>query len=201
MKKLILVLVITILFFSVSVFAEISEKDFLKQMQEIALENNAEKKLEGATKILEEGDEYQGFLILKYAAMASFDVGQLEKAKIYAEQLLSLSKNYRRDWNYGNAIHDGNVILGRVAIRQNNIQLAKEHLLKAGKTKGSPQLNTFGPNMSLANDLFENGEKETVIEYFELCKNFWKMNDGRLDSWIAAIKGGGKPYFGANLNL
>jgi hypothetical protein len=54
--------------------------------------------------------------------------------------------------------------------------------------------------MSLANELLEKGEKETVIEYFELCKKFWKMNDGRLDSWIASIKGGGKPYFGANLD-
>ena len=55
--------------------------------------------------------------------------------------------------------------------------------------------------MTFANDLVEHGEKETVIDYLELCKRFWEMNDGRLDSWIAAIKGGGNPYFGMNLKF
>jgi len=53
--------------------------------------------------------------------------------------------------------------------------------------------------MTLANDFLEAGEKEVVIEYFKDCKKFWKRNNGRLDSWIASIKGGGKPYLGANL--
>jgi len=73
--------------------------------------------------------------------------------------------------------------------------------MKAGKTPGSPQINSFGSNMSLANDLLEMGEKETVIQYFEYCKKFWKSEDGRLDSWISAIRGGGKPYFGSNLHF
>jgi len=53
--------------------------------------------------------------------------------------------------------------------------------------------------MSLANDLLEAGEKSTVVKYFNDCKKFWERNDGRLDSWIASIRGGGKPYFGASL--
>ncbi|MCP3874491.1 MAG: hypothetical protein GY699_15215 [Desulfobacteraceae bacterium] len=183
----------------VSVPAEISENDFPDIMIKIALEKNAKKKLDGAKRVLKEGDEYQKFLILKYAAVASFKLNRLEDAKLYATELLSLNKKYKWDWNYGNAIHDGNAILGRIAVREKQIPLAIEYLLKAGKTTGSPQLMTFGPNMSLANDLVELGEKEAVIEYFELCKKFWEMNDGRLDSWIAALKGGGKPYFGANL--
>ena len=89
--------------------------------------------------------------------------------------------------------------MGRVAFIDGDIEKAKTHLLMAGKTTGSPQLKTFGPSMSLANELLDAGEKQVVIEYFQECKEFWERNDGRLDSWIASIKCGAKPYFGANL--
>ncbi|MBT7070619.1 MAG: hypothetical protein HN975_06990 [Anaerolineae bacterium] len=198
MKK---VLIILIILFSASVlFADISEKEFLKAYKEISLEKDAHKKLDGAVKTIKSGYDYQKFLMLKSAAEASFELGNYKDARRYATELLTLADHFKNDWNYGNAIHHGNLIIGRVALQENDIKSAKEYLLKAGNTKGSPQLNTFGPNMSLASELLDKGEKETVIEYFELCKKFWEMNDGRLDSWIASIKGGGKPYFGANLN-
>ncbi len=60
-------------------------------------------------------------------------------------------------------------------------------------------MNSFGPNVSLANDLLEKGERDTVVEYFEACKKFWKMDRGRLDDWIALVKDGETPYFGGNL--
>ena len=68
---------------------------------------------------------------------------------------------------------------------------------RAGKTPGSPQLNSFGPNMMLAEALLEAGRKETVIEYLKLCGKFWKR--GQVDKWIEVIKEGGIPKFGANL--
>jgi hypothetical protein len=198
MKK---VFVFVIILLSTSViFADISEKDFLKAYKEISLEKDAHKKLDGSVNIIKDGNEYQKFLMLKPAADASLELGNNDNAKKYAVELLSLADHFQNDWNYGNAIHYGNIILGKIALRESDVDAAKTFLLKAGKTKGSPQLDTFGPNMSLADELLKKGEKETVIEYFELCKKFWEMNDGRLDSWIAAIKGGGKPYFGANLN-
>ncbi len=197
MKKLIIVFLI--MFSASAVFAELSKEQFREFYKEIATERDSLKKIDRALYVLKKCDAYQKFLILKEAAYASFDLKQYDDAKMYATQMLSLSNGYSTDWNYGNAVHNGNLILGRVALQQNDIEGAKEYLLKAGQTTGSPQLKSFGPNMSLANDLLEKDEKQTVIEYFELCKKFWKMNDGRLDSWIASIKGGGKPYFGTNL--
>jgi len=58
------------------------------------------------------------------------------------------------------------VILGRLALREGRIEDAKHHLIEAGRSPGSPQMDSFGPNVSLAKDLLERGEKEIVIEYF-----------------------------------
>ena len=40
---------------------------------------------------------------------------------------------------------------------------------------GSPQLNSFGPIMSLAEELLEQGEPDTVLEFFAECRKFWKL--------------------------
>jgi len=56
------------------------------------------------------------------------------------------------------------MVLGRLALRDGNIAAAKAFLLEAGKSTGSPQMNSFGPNLSLAKDLLQKGEKEVVIK-------------------------------------
>ena len=87
----------------------------------------------------------------------------------------------------------------RISNRIWNID-AKLRLLASGRTKGSPTLDSFGPNMSLAKDLLERGEREVVLEYFKLCSAFWKRGADRLDAWTAEIKQGQIPDFGANLD-
>jgi hypothetical protein len=53
--------------------------------------------------------------------------------------------------------------------------------------------------MSLAKDLLAIGERDSVLEFFGLCRNFWKFRTKALDDWTAAVKGGGMPDFAANL--
>ena len=62
------------------------------------------------------------------------------KAYGYASRALQGAEEQSRDWNYGNAIHDGHRILGHVALRQGDTEVAKAHLRSAGTTPGSPQL-------------------------------------------------------------
>lgn len=138
------------------------------------------------------------YAIAKLAKMA-FQAGDLDKAQSYATKLVEMAPQYPNDWNYGNAVHDGYMVLGRVALRRGNVALAEQDLLNAGSTKGSPQLNSFGPNVSLAKDLLEKGRTAAVLQYFELCKNFWKQPFGKLDAWSETVRGGGIPNFGANL--
>jgi TonB family protein len=131
-------------------------------------------------------------------AKAALDAGEWDAAERYARELLDSSKE-PRDWNYGNALHDGNMVLGLAAIQHDDLAAARKYLIAAGQTAGSPQLNSFGPNMTLAKALLQKGDKETVLEYFSLCRAFWKMGGARLDEWSATVRGGGIPSFGANL--
>ena len=130
----------------------------------------------------------------------AFNAGEYQKAEKYAQELLKIAEPHPTDQNYGQALHDGNMILGRLDLKQNNIAKARIHLLKAGHTPGGGTLSSFGPNMSLAKDLLERGEKATVIEYLQLCKNFWSYPRNPIDTWLQAIQAGKIPDFGANLD-
>jgi len=136
------------------------------------------------------------YYILADLAEVSLESGTNDEAKAYANQLLDLATDRPGNWYTGNAIHYGNLVLRRLALQSGDTKTAKLHLLAAGQTSGSPQLNSFGPNMTLAKALLEQGEADVVVEYLELCKNFWKSN--KLDVWIAIVKGGQAPDFGAN---
>jgi hypothetical protein len=105
-------------------------------------------------------------------ALAALEAGETELAKKHAAETLSKNTD-GKNWNYGNIIHDGNQILGRGALREGRLADAKTYLLKAGATPGSPQLNSFGPQMQLARELLETGEKEAVLQYLDLVSKFW----------------------------
>jgi TonB family protein len=141
----------------------------------------------------------QRFYDLPRLAKAALKAGDMAKAQGYATELLALAPRYPKDWNYGNAIHDGNMVMGAVALQQNGPGAAVQYLLAAGKTPGSPQLGSFGPNMTLAKALIDAGQGTAVLQYFEECRAFWKMGGTKLDDWSAMVRGGGKPDFGANL--
>jgi hypothetical protein len=139
------------------------------------------------------------FYLLSEIAPAAFAAGDLVKAKTYSLELLKQAALHKEDWNYGNAIHVGNLVLGRIALVSGDVNKAKQQLLEAGRTPGSPQLDTFGPNMMLAKELLEKGEREVVMQYFALCSKFWENHRGRLEQWKAVIQKGGIPDFQANL--
>ncbi len=90
------------------------------------------------------------------------------------------------------------MVLGLLALDQDDLPSAREHLLESARTKGSPQLNSFGPNMRLALALLEKGEKDAVLSYLELCGKFW--NSPYLKTWGEQIQRGETPEFGANLS-
>ena len=143
-------------------------------------------------------EPYKSYL-LNELTKSAFDADDTAKAKMYAEKVLQETSSSKKDWNFGNNIFFGNLVLGRLALKAGDVEQAKHFLLEAGKTPGSPQLNSFGPNMTLAKELLEKGEKQVVLDYFDLCRKFWKYQP-RLDDWTAAVKQGGISDFGANLD-
>lgn len=122
-------------------------------------------------------------------------------ASALANELLSMADRfgYRTNWNYGNAIHKANSALGRVALRNGDKAAARKYLLASVASKGSPQMNSFGPNMVLAYEMLDAGEQAAVLEYLAACRVFWKMGQERLDVWEEMIRAGKKPRFGANM--
>jgi hypothetical protein len=133
--------------------------------------------------------------LLPPAARTAFDAGEMAKAKAYATELLMEFARDKEGYGYGEAMHYGNIILGRVALKEGNVEKARVHLLVAGQTPGSPTLNTFGPDLELAIELLAKGEKETVVQYLHLCANFWEGERERLNKWEAIIRKGGTPDF------
>ncbi len=135
-------------------------------------------------------------LLLADLAKAAFAADRLDKARQFAELML---QNTSAGRNYGDWVHTGNLVMGRIALREGKIEEAKSRLIAAGMTPGSPVLNSFGPNMMLARALLEIGEREIVLEYFKLCSQFWKLHRGRLDEWGELAAAGRMPNFRANL--
>lgn len=134
--------------------------------------------------------------ILDDLAKSAFAAGEIEKARRFATQLIAGTENGSRQ---ANSLHRGHTVLGRIALLEGKNDEAKNHLLSSAKIKGSPNLNSFGPNMALAKDFLDQGEKEIVLNYFELCGKFWKRGADRLADWAVLVKGGRVPEFRGNL--
>lgn len=129
------------------------------------------------------------------AAYQSKDHG---KAQELAHEHLQLAAIYRCNWNYGNAIHNTNQILGLISLENGDIDAAAQFLLLAGKSTGSPQLNTFGPQLILANELLKQGRVAEVKTYLQDIKSFWEGDRGRVDAWLTALDKGDQPDLDRN---
>ena len=123
---------------------------------------------------------------------AQLEAGRIEDARTTALDILSEADRVRGTLQYGNAIHRGHILLGQVGLAAGDVAGAREHLLAAAATPGSPQLSSFGPDFTLARALLDRGERDTVLSYLEDCKRFWPLG-GLLDQWKAAISRGETP--------
>ncbi len=139
-------------------------------------------------------------------ARAALEAGRLPAARKHAAEALAANTD-SRSWNYGNVIHEMNQLLGRAALREGKMAEARRALLAAGATAGSPQLNSFGPQLILARELLAKGEKVVVVEYLDLVGRFWARHDPKrpdqrsgveektalLTKWKAEIRAGKIP--------
>ena len=106
------------------------------------------------------GSPYYRLLGLRSASERALRRGDLKDAEILAKNLLELAERYRSSWYYGNAFHNGHELLGLAHLKRGNTVEAERELLESGQTPGSPQLNSFGPNLTLARDLLRQGRRD-----------------------------------------
>ena len=131
-----------------------------------------------------------------HAMRGAFATGRHADARHYAERVLDAC-GACDGWRRADAQHQVNIVLGRVALAEADVASAREHLLAAGRVEGSPVLGSFGPNMALAKELLERGERDAVLEYLGLCSRFWDRK--RLGVWAGVVRAGRTPDFGSNL--
>lgn len=150
------------------------------------------------------GSDRARYLGLRSAAEVALSAGALRAAENLAQELLDTGRGEPDDWYAGNAVHFGHQILGRVHLRRGDFDAAEAELLESGRTPGSPQLHSFGPNMALAVELLGVERHQAVLEFLDLCRTFW-CRDGhpeketRLNQWIDQVSASDTPDFGPNL--
>jgi hypothetical protein len=126
-------------------------------------------------------------------AEAAIAAGLLDVATVAAHAVLRDAPQFERTWQYGNAVHWGHIVLGKIARLRGDLESASGELAFAGRTPGSPQLDSYGPDLELAQSLLDLGRTDAVLDYLTQCKRFWEMDRGALDQWIRQISSGERP--------
>ena len=106
-----------------------------------------------------------------------------------------------RGRNYGQALHMYHTYRGLFALEADRVEEAKLHLLQSAGIPRSPVVFAFGPNMLLAKQLLERGERLVLYQFFSLCKLCWwfPLRWYRVAQWRGAMLRGELPGFGGNL--
>ena len=121
--------------------------------------------------------ELDRFYSLSGKMSAAYNANEFGSADALAREYLQLARRFPCNWNYGNAIHKANLILGLVARRGGRKAEAVSYLSSAGTTPGSPQLDSFGPSLLLAREWAKAGEHKAVAGYLRSVQRFWKAKD------------------------
>lgn len=68
-------------------------------------------------------------------ARQAFQVGEDDRAQRHASERLALAQRHPGDEKCGAALHDGHVVLGRLALKRKQVAEARAHLLDAGRRR------------------------------------------------------------------
>jgi hypothetical protein len=82
----------------------------------------------------------------------------------------------------------GQTLLGRLAAARGNAAEARERLLASVKPPAKFKNPVFEPNMTLAQDVYDAGDKDAVLEFLESARPFWTFDRGRIDRMISFIR-------------
>lgn len=100
--------------------------------------------------------------------------GDLETARQTLEHLRSVaSRTSPDDWNHGNVTHHVHVLSGLLHLRDGDVDAAAEDLGHAGHVRPTPQLTSFGPDLTLAWALLQRGRDDDVLAYLRAVSAFW----------------------------
>ncbi len=119
-------------------------------------------------------------------ALAEFDASDDAAAERDAQALIASTKS---TYDY----HIGHTVLGRLALAKGKEAEAREHLLASVKPPPSLRNPAIQPNMTLAQDLYDSGDRDTVAAFLEASRTIWTYDQGRLDHMINFVKRSSPP--------
>jgi hypothetical protein len=114
--------------------------------------------------------------------VAEFDAGDDTAAERDAQRLLASAP---RDGSFYNVAQ---TVLGRVAAAKGDLKEAKKRLIASITMPNQLKNASFQPNMTLAQDVYDAGDRDTVIQFLEASRNVWKFDRGRIDRMISFVK-------------
>jgi tetratricopeptide (TPR) repeat protein len=136
-------------------------------------------------------------IVLVDLAKAAFDAGERARAARAAEELLRVTA---KPFD-AKCAHAGHTLLGRLALRDGNVEEAKRHLRAAGEALARMEgARHFLPSeLWLAKELLERGERGLVVDYLRTCSTGWHDPNHCGEVWAVAIERGEMPDFGRHL--
>jgi hypothetical protein len=173
---------------------------FLRALHAVNVKSRptAAQKLEEAEQGLMGVTRFERFLKLPMVALYAVDAGALEKARNYSTELFALAAAPEAGWTAmwrAYAVHIGHAVAGRLDLRNGDLAGAKAHLAEASEAYGGTDMGSLRPEMSLASELLDRGEKAAVLAYLAVSGKSWKLDKGRTATWTALIEQGKRPSF------
>lgn len=118
---------------------------------------------------------------LPQLAMAEYNAGDDDAAAKTVQRMLDRKP---LPPNFANTAH---TVRGLMALDQKHLEEAKAELLQSARL-----VNLNEPNRTLAQALMDAGERDTVLQYLEMCRSFWKNDRGSIDHYIKMVKAPGQ---------
>ena len=84
--------------------------------------------------------------------------------------------------------HVGQTVLGRLALAHGKEAEAREHLLASVNPPPPIKNLTLRPNMQLAQEILDAGDRDSVVAFLEACRPLWTFDQGRLDHMVNFVK-------------
>src|SRR2546427_10573789 len=115
---------------------------------------------------------YLRFVGLQDAARRDIARRRYTQAEAKAAELIALAEQFPHDWDYGNAIRHGHLILGRVALVRGDVGRACRELIAAGHTPGSPSSIPSARIVGLRSSSSRSGRSLRFLSSFSFVRRF-----------------------------
>jgi hypothetical protein len=119
-------------------------------------------------------------------ALAEFEASDDAGAEREARALVASTTSFH---DY----HIGQTVLGRIALAKGREAEAREHLLASVKPLAPFRNPATQPNMTLAQEIYDSGDRDTVVAFLEASRAVWGYDQGRLDHMINFVKRSSTP--------